>query len=98
MLNFHIFSVSRAKARPSKKARVDNPFEDQAAHEPEQTVELEQAMELEGPNPEATFDEPPPQDHNIDEAPEVDTAVPDAEPADPIWASPARATETPSTP
>ena len=51
--------------------------EDQAAHEPEQIVEPEQAMEPEGPNPEATFDEPPPQDHNTDEQPEVDPVVPD---------------------
>ena len=103
MLNFHIFFCFRAKARPSKKARVNNPPEDQVVLEPEQTVELEQTVEPEGPNPEATFDEPPPQDHNIDEQLEVDIAVPDAEPADPIRAddrssSPVRATDTPSTP
>ena len=80
MLNFHILFYFRAKARPSKKARVNNPPEDQVIIEPEQTVEPE------CPNPEATFDEPPPQDHNTDEQPEVDTAVPDDEPADPIRA------------
>ena len=47
-------------------------------------VEPEQAMEPEDPNPEATFDEPPPQDHNLDDQPEVDIAAPDAEPVDPI--------------
>ena len=103
MLNFRIFPVFRAKARPSKKARVNNPPEDQEAHEPEQTVEPELAMEPEGPHLEATFDEPPPQDHNLDEKPEVDIAAPDAELAYPNRAddrssSPVRATETPSTP
>ena len=77
---------------------MNNPSEDQAGHEPEQTVVPEQAMEPEGPNPEATFDEPPPQDHNIDEQPEVDTIVPDPKPADPIRASPVRATDTPPSP
>ena len=53
--------------------------------------------------PEATFDEPPPQDHNTDEQPEVDTAVPDDEPGNTIRAddrpsSPEKATDTPSTP
>ena len=98
MLNFHIFFVCRAKARPSKKARMNKLSEDQVVLEPEQTGEPDQTVEPEGPNPEATFDEPPPQHHNIDEQPEVDTAVPDAELADPIRASPVRATETPSTP
>ena len=50
---------------------MNNPPEDQVVLEPEQKVEPE------GPNPEATFDEPPPQDYNIDEQPEVDTIVPD---------------------
>ena len=80
MLNFHILFCFRAKARPSKKARVNNPPEDQMVTEPEQTVEPEV------PNLEATFDEPPPQDHNTDDQPEVDTTVPDDEPADPIRA------------
>ena len=47
MLNFRIFFCCRAKARPNKKAWVNNPPEDQVVIEPE------------GPNPEATFDEPP---------------------------------------
>ena len=59
-------------------------------------------VEPEGPNPEATFDEPPPQDHNTDEQAEVDTAVPDEEPSNPIQtgnrsSSLVRATDTPST-
>ena len=84
--NFHICCYFRAKARPSKKARVNNPPEDQVVREPEQTVEPEQTAESEGPNPGATFDKPPPQDLNIDNQPEADTAVPDSEPADPIRA------------
>ena len=67
--------------------------------EPEQTAEPQGP----NPNPEATFDEPPPQDHNTDEQAEVDTTVPDDEPANPIrtgnrYSSPVRATDTPSTP
>ena len=86
----------RAKARPSKKAQVNNLPEDQVVIEPEQTAEPE------GPNTKATFDEPPPQDHNTDEQVEVDTAVPDDEPANPIRtddrpSSPVKITDTPST-
>ena len=77
---------------------MNNPSEDHVVFEPEQTGEPDQTIEPKGPNPEATFDEPPHQDHNIDEQPEVDIVVPDAKPADPIRASPVRATETPSTP
>ena len=76
---------------------MNNPPEDQVVIEPELTAELE------GPNTEATFDEPPPQDHNTDEQIEVDTAVPDDEPANPIRtddrpSSLVRAADTPSTP
>ena len=76
---------------------MNNPPKDQVVTEPEQTAEPE------GPNPEATFDEPPPQDHNTDEQAEVDIVVPDDEPANPIRTadrsfSPVRATDTPSTP
>ena len=65
--------------------------------------EPEQTAEPEGPNPEATFDEPPPQTLNIDNQPKADTVVPDSEPADPICAndgssSPVRATDTPPSP
>ena len=91
----HIVLFS-AKARPSKKARVNNPPEDHVVIEPEQTTKPE------GPNTEATFDEPPPQDHNIDDQAEVDIAVLDDEPASPIRAddrpsSPVRTTDIPST-
>ena len=76
---------------------MNNPPEDHVVIEPEQTAEPE------GPNTEATFDEPPPQDHNADEQAEVDTAVPDDEPANPIRtddrpSSPVRTTDIPSTP
>ena len=87
----------RAKARPSKKARVNNPSEDLVVTEPELTTEPE------GPNTEATFDEPAPQDHNVDEQAEVDTAVQDDKPASPVRtddgpSSPVKATDIPSTP
>ena len=68
--------------------------EDQAVFEEEQIVEPDQTREPEGPHPEATFDEPPLQDQNIGEQPEVDPAVPDIEPAAPNRASPVRGTDT----
>ena len=63
---------------------MNNPSEDQVALEQGQTCELDQTGEPEGPHPEATFDEPPPQDQNINEQTEADTDVPDSEPAAPI--------------
>ena len=78
------YSVCGAKARPSKKARVNNPSEDQVVLEHEQTGEPDRTGEPEGPHPEATCDEPSLQDHNINEQPKADTAVPDTEPIDPI--------------
>ena len=76
---------------------MNNPPEDHVVIEPEQTAEPE------GPNTEATFDELPPQDHNVDEQAEVDTVVPDDELASPIRAddrpsSLVRTTDIPSTP
>ena len=53
------YSVCRAKARPSKKARVTNPPEDPTTFEEEPRGELEQTCEPEGPHLEATSDEPP---------------------------------------
>ena len=96
MLTFASFSF-RVKARPNKKAWANNPPDDHVVIEPEPTTEPE------GPDTEATFDEPPPQDHNVDEQTELDTAVPDDEPASPIRAadrpsSPEKATDIPSTP
>ena len=78
---------------------MNNPPEDQVVLEPEQTAEPEGR----NPNPEATFDEPPPQDHNTDEQAKFDTVVPDDEPTNPIRtddrpSSPVRTTDTPSTP
>ena len=66
--------------------------------EEEQIGEPDQTREPEGPHPEATFDEPPLQDQNIDEQPEADPAVPDTEPVAPNRASPVRGTDTPSSP
>ena len=53
------YSVCRAKARPSKKARVTNPPEDPVAEEEEPRGEPEQTGELEGLHPETTFDDLP---------------------------------------
>ena len=99
MLNFTSFIfVCRAKAKPSKKARVNKPSKDQVVLEQEQTYEPDQTREPEGPHPDATFDEPAPQDQNINEQTEADTAIPDTEPAVPIQASPVRVTSTPPSP
>ena len=46
---------------------MNNPSEVQVVLEQEQTDEPDRTGEPEGPHPEATFDEPPPQDQNIDE-------------------------------
>ena len=76
---------------------MNNPSDDHVVIEPELSTEPED------PNTKATFDEPPPQDHNVDEQARVDTAVLDDEPASPIRAddrrsSPVRTTDIPSTP
>ena len=77
---------------------MNNPSEDQVVLEQEQTDEPDQTREPEGPHPDATFDEPPPQDRNINEQTEADTAIPDTERAAPIQASPVRFTSTPPSP
>ena len=87
----------RTKASPSKKARVNNPSKDHLV------IELELTTEPEGPNIEATLDEPPPLDHNVDEQIEVDTTVQDDKTASPVRiddgsSSPVKAADIPSTP
>ena len=76
---------------------MNNLSEDHVVIEPELT------MEPEGPNTKATSDEPPPQDHNIDEQVEVDSVVQDDKPPSPVRtddgpSSPVKATNIPSTP
>ena len=90
------YSVCRAKARPSKKARVTNPPEDPVAEEEEPRVEPEQTGEPEGLHPETTFDDPPFTGQHTDEPTDVEPAAPDAEPAEPNRANPMKDTEIPS--
>ena len=90
--------MCRAKARPSKKARVTNPPEDPVAEEEEPRGEPEQTCELEGPHPEATSDDPPLEGQNTDEPTDAEPAVPDAEPAKPNRASPVKDAEIPISP
>ena len=65
-------------------------------------VELEQTTEPEGPNADAMFDEPPPQDHDFDEQVEVETADHADKPTSPVRtddgpSSPVKAADIPST-
>ena len=92
------YSVCRAKARPSKKARVTNPPEDPVAEEEEPRGEPEQTGEPEGPNPEATFDDPPLEGQHTDEPTDAEPATPDTEPAEPNRASPVKDAEIPIPP
>ena len=89
------YSVCRAKARPSKKARTTNSLEDPVAEEEEPRGEPEQTCEPEGPHPEATSDNPPLEGQNTDEPADADPAAPDAEPAEPNRASPVKDAEIP---
>ena len=75
------YSVCRAKARPSKKARVTNPPEDPVAEEEEPRGEPEQTGEPEGLHPETTFDDPPLDGQHTDEPTDAEPAAPDTEPA-----------------
>ena len=89
------YSVCRAKARPSKKARTTNPLEDPVAEEEEPRGEPEQTREPESPHPEAASDNPPLEGQNTDEPADADPAAPDAEPAEPNRASPVKDAEIP---
>ena len=65
-----MFDPFRAKARPSKKAKLNNPADDNT------TTDLEKTPEHFEPNADAILDDPPPQDHEIlVENMEVDTMV-----------------------
>ena len=89
------YSVCRAKARPSKKARVTNPPEDTVAEEEEPRGEPEKTSEPEGPHPEATSDDPPLEGQNTDKPTGTEPAAPDAEPVEPNRASPVKDPEIP---
>ena len=88
-------SVCRAKARPSKKARVTNPAEDPVAEE-EPRGELEKTGEPKGLHPETTFDDPPLDGQHTDEPTDAEPAAPDVELAEPNWANRMKDTEIPS--
>ena len=90
------YSVCRAKARPSKKARITNPPEDPIAEEEELGVEPEQIGELEGLHPETTFDDPPLDGQHTDKPTDAEPAAPDTELAEPNRANPMKDTEIPS--
>ena len=69
----------RAKARPSKKAKLNTPFDDPNPSEPEKTPEQSNQ------NIEAILDDPPPQDHKIlVEHMEVDLMIHADKPPSPI--------------
>ena len=93
-----LYFVCRAKARPSKKARVTNPAEDPATFEEEPRGEPEQTCEPEGLHPEAASNEPPLQGQNTDEPADAEPAAPDTEPAEPNRASPVRDAKIPLSP
>ena len=88
----------RAKARPSKKARVNKPSDDHVV------VELERIPEPKGTNANAMCDDPPPQDHDfVAEQVEVHaTGHADKQTSlvhtDDKLSSPAKATDKSSTP
>ena len=70
------YSVCRAKARPSKKARVTNPLEDPVGKEEEPRGEPEQTGEPEGLHPKTTFDDPPLDGQHTDEPTDAEPARP----------------------
>ena len=93
--SLHLF-LFRAKARPSKKTRVNKPSE-------ELVVEPEQTTEPKGPHVDTIFHEPPPPDHDLNEQTEAEVADLADKPTSPIHnddgpPSPAKATDIPTTP
>ena len=70
ILTCYLCLTFRAKARPSKKARLNTPVDDPTPSK------LERTPEPSNPNTEAILDDPPPQDHEIlVENMEVDSMV-----------------------
>ena len=63
-----MFIFLSAKPRPSKKARLNKPADDNVAIEPEKTPDLEET------DADAMLNDPPPQDHDLfTEQVEIDT-------------------------
>lgn len=86
-----------AKPRPSKKARLNEPADDNVAVEPEKTPDPEET------DADAMLNDPPPQDHDLfAEQAEIDTTSHADKPTSPVRpddksASPAKATDKPPT-
>jgi len=73
-----MFVPLSAKPRPSKKAKLNKPADDNPAIEPERTPDPFE------PNDDAILDDPPPQDHEIEvEHMEVDLMIHDDKPPSP---------------
>nr|XP_040245586.1 uncharacterized protein LOC120964762 [Aegilops tauschii subsp. strangulata] len=91
-------TVSGAKPRPSKKARLNKPVEDNITADPENIPEPKDA------NVDVLYNDPPPQDHDlVAEHMEVDPSGQPNKPTSPARAddkaaSPAKAAPKPSTP
>ena len=80
--------VLGTKPRPSKKAKLNKPADDNVVTEPEKTPEPEEA------NADAMLDDPPPQDHDLFvEQVEVDPTGHADKPSSPV-----RAADKPSSP
>ena len=93
-----MFIFLSAKPRPSKKARLNKPADEDVAVEPEKTPDPEET------NIDAILNDPPPQDHDfVAEQAEVDTTSHADQPTSPIRtdnkpASPVKNTDKPPTP
>ena len=93
-----MFIFLSAKPRPSKKARLNKPADEDVAVEPEKTPDPEET------NIDAILNDPPPQDHDfVAEQIEVDTTSHGDQPTSPVRTddkpvSPAKDTDKPSTP
>ena len=80
-----------AKPRPSKKAWLNKPADDNTAVEPEKTPDPE--------NADAILDDPPPQDHDfVADQVEVDPMGQSDEPTNPVRNTDKPAADKPSTP
>ena len=93
-----MFIFLSAKPRPSKKARLNKPADEDVAVEPEKTPDPEET------NIDAILNDPPPQDHDfVAEQAEVDTTSHANQPTSPVRtdnkpASPVKNTDKPPTP
>ena len=93
-----MFIFLSAKPRPSKKARLNKPANDDVAIEPEKTPDPKET------NVDAILNDPPPQDHDfVAEQIEVDTTSHAHQPTSPVRTddkpvSPVKNTDKPPTP